>query len=72
MKLLKIVKKHLIGAILVSITLGLIVGYNFEVSWLKNLILPLTFMLVYPMLVTLDFKSLLSNQITHFKLQHSL
>jgi len=60
MKLLKFIKKHLIGTIFVSIILGVIVGYNFEVSWLKNLILPLTFMLVYPMLVTLDFKSLLS------------
>ena len=46
MKLLKFVKKHLIGTIFVSITLGIIVGYNFEVAWLKNLILPLTFMLL--------------------------
>ncbi len=60
MKFLIFVKNHLIGTIFVSITLGIIVGHNFEVAWLKNLILPLTFMLVYPMLVTLDFKSLLS------------
>jgi len=38
-----------------------------DVSWLKNLILPLTFLLVYPMLVTLDFNSL--KQKANYKLQ---
>lgn len=67
MKLLKFVKNHLIGVILVSITLGIIVGYNFEVDWFKSLILPLTFTLVYPMLVTLDFSSF--KQKSNYKLQ---
>ena len=67
MKLLKFVKNHLIGTIFVSITLGIIVGYNFEVDWFKKLILPLTFALVYPMLVTLNFNSLL--QKSNYKLQ---
>ena len=67
MKLLKFVKNHLIGTIFVSITLGIIVGYNFEVDWLKGLILPLTFALVYPMLVTLDFNSF--KQKSNYKLQ---
>lgn len=59
MRILKFTKSHLISAIFVSIALGIIIGHNFDVSWLKQLILPLTFLLVYPMLVTLDFKSLL-------------
>lgn len=67
MIILKFIKNHLIGTIFVSITLGIIVGHNFEVSWLKNLILPLTFMLVYPMLVTLDFNSF--KQKSNYKLQ---
>ena len=67
MKLLKFVKNHLIGTIFVSITLGIIVGYNFEVDWFKGLILPLTFALVYPMLVTLDFNSF--KQKSNYKLQ---
>ena len=67
MKLLKFVKNHLIGVIFVSITLGIIVGYNFEVDWFKSLILPLTFALVYPMLVTLDFNSF--KQKSNYKLQ---
>ncbi len=67
MRLLKLIKKHLIRTIFVSITLGIIVGYNFEVAWLKHLILPLTFALVYPMIVTLDFSSL--KQKSNYKLQ---
>jgi len=58
MKLLKFIKNHLIGVIFLSITLGIFVGHNFEVAWFKVLILPFTFALVYPMLVTLDFNSL--------------
>ncbi len=67
MKLLKLIKSHLIFAILISITLGIIVGYNFNVDWFKGLILPLTFLLVYPMLVTLNFGSLL--QRPNYRLQ---
>ena len=52
-KLLTIIKKNLIISILISIILGVVAGYYLDVSWLRNLILPLTFMLVYPMMVTL-------------------
>ena len=67
MKILKFIKNHLIGVIFVSITFGIIVGHNFEVDWFKKLILPFTFALVYPMLVTLDFNSL--KQKSNYKLQ---
>jgi len=49
--------------------IGIITGYFLDVSRLKNLILPLTFLLVYPMMVTLNFKSLLEK--TNYKLQAS-
>jgi len=58
MKFLKIIKKNLIYSILVSMVLGLILGGLFDVSWMKTLIMPLTFMLVYPMMVTLNLGSL--------------
>jgi len=67
MTILKFIKDHLIGSILISITLGVIVGNYFNVTSLKNLILPLTFLLVYPMLVTLDFASL--KEKANYKLQ---
>lgn len=67
MIVLKFIKNHLISSILVSIVMGIIIGSNMDVSWLKNLILPLTFLLVYPMLVTLDFNSL--KQKANYKLQ---
>lgn len=67
MTLLKFIKNHLISVIFISIILGIIVGYNFEVDWFKLLILPLTFALVYPMLVTLDFSSLTKK--ANYKLQ---
>ena len=69
MKFLVLIKKNLIVSILVSMTIGLVVGYYFEVSWFKNLIIPLTFMLVYPMMVTLNFNSL--KQKANVKLQFS-
>ena len=67
MIVLKFIKNHLISSIFVSIALGILIGSNMDVSWLKNLILPLTFLLVYPMLVTLDFNSL--KQKANYKLQ---
>ena len=55
---LKLIKKNLIISILIAMAVGLLVGYNFNVSWFKSLILPLTFMLVYPMMVTLKLESI--------------
>ncbi len=67
MKLLLLIKKHLILAIILAMLLGLTLGYYVDTSWLKNLIIPLTFVLVYPMMVTLNFKSL--KQKSNLKLQ---
>jgi len=67
MKLLVFIKNNLLVSILFAIVLGLVVGYYVDVSWLKNLIIPLTFMLVYPMMVTLKFNSLMEK--SNIKLQ---
>lgn len=66
-RILQFIKKKLIWFILVSITLGIIIGANFDVSMLKSAIMPLTFVLVYPMMVTLNFNSL--TQKVNVKLQ---
>lgn len=66
-KFLTLIKKNLIISILISMILGIVTGYYLDVSWLKNLILPLTFMLVYPMMVTLNLGSL--KQKANVKLQ---
>ncbi len=57
-KILKFIKKNLIYSILVAMLLGLVTGYFIDVSWMKKLILPLTFMLVYPMMVSLNLGKL--------------
>lgn len=64
---LSLIKKKLIIFIFFSIAFGVIIGANFNVSWLKNTIMPLTFVLVYPMMVTLNFNSLKEKM--NFKLQ---
>lgn len=66
-KILTLIKKNLIISILISMVTGLIIGNYFSVSWMKQLILPLTFMLVYPMMVTLNYNSFKSK--TNVKLQ---
>lgn len=58
-KVLTMIKKNLIVSILVTMVVGIAVGYYFDVSWTKQLILPLTFLLVYPMMVTLKLETIL-------------
>ena len=59
--ILKFIRKNLILSILIAMVLGLIIGGNFNVEWMKQTILPLTFLLVYPMMVTLRLNSVLEN-----------
>ena len=66
-KFLALVKKKLILFIFGSIGLGVLIGGYFDTDGLKVLILPLTFALVYPMMVTLNFGSLLDKM--NYKLQ---
>lgn len=58
--LLTYIKKNLIYSILIAMVLGVVAGYFIkDPSFLKLAILPLTIMMVYPMMVTLKFSSLL-------------
>ncbi|QEK13472.1 arsenic resistance protein [Crassaminicella thermophila] len=58
--LLKILKKHLAKSILASMVLGLIFGYFFDSKFLSMFIIPLTFLMVFPMMVNLNYKELLN------------
>lgn len=60
-------QKNLAFSIPVFMILGVLTGYFFNVAPLKNLIMPFTFFMVYPMMVTLDLKALLKK--TNTKLQ---
>ncbi len=56
--LLSKIQKHLIWAILISVILGIVCGYFVDTQVLKLLIMPLTFMMVYPMMVNLQIRKL--------------
>lgn len=57
-KALALMQKNLIISIPIFMVLGITVGSLYEVSFLKQWIMPLTFLMVYPMMVTLNIKSL--------------
>jgi ACR3 family arsenite efflux pump ArsB len=61
MVLLRWIKQHLIVAIFGAIGVGLLIGGTFDVAWMRQLIMPLTFVLVYPMMVTLRLDSLITS-----------
>ena len=54
-------KKNLVVVIPISMIMGIFFGYFFNPSFLKSLILPLTIMMIYPMMVTLNMKSVFSS-----------
>ncbi|PAT01417.1 hypothetical protein CI105_06800 [Candidatus Izimaplasma bacterium ZiA1] len=58
MKFLLLIKKNLVLSILISMLFGVVLGYLYDLSFLKQTILPLTFLLVYPMMITLNYGSL--------------
>jgi arsenite transporter len=56
-KALTYIQKNLVWTIPVAMGFGLFFGYLFDTSSLKQLIIPVTFIMVYPMMVTLHVKS---------------
>ncbi|MBK8807045.1 MAG: bile acid:sodium symporter [Bacteroidales bacterium] len=60
MKTLQFLQQKLVWSIPVFMILGIVYGANFDAQVLKPLILPLTFVMVYPMMVNLNFKQLLA------------
>jgi len=57
-KALTYIQKNLVWTIPVSMGAGLIFGYLFDASALKQFIIPVTFVMVYPMMVTLNVKTI--------------
>ncbi len=60
LKALTWIRKNLIWNIPVMMLLGLVVGYFWKVDFLKSWILPLTILMIYPMMVTLNIRSVFS------------
>ena len=56
-KILTGLQKNLVWTIPISMGLGLIYGYLFDAVILKQFIIPVTFVMVYPMMVTLNLQS---------------
>ncbi|MCE1239414.1 MAG: bile acid:sodium symporter [Azonexaceae bacterium] len=59
LKLLSLLSKNLVIAIPSVMVLGFVTGLLAPVGWMKSLIVPLTFLMVYPMMVTLKLAKLL-------------
>lgn len=59
-KQISYLQKNLVWSIPAFMIFGILFGYFFDVSSLKSLILPLTFLMVYPMMVNLQLKKVFS------------
>jgi arsenite transporter len=74
-KLLQTISKNLVLAIPTVMILGFVSGLLGDAAWLKSLIVPFTFLMVYPMMVTLkinqvfsggDLKAQIATQLVNF------
>ena len=59
LSLLSLLSKNLILAIPVTMLLGFMAGLLAPSVWMKSLIVPLTFLMVYPMMVSLKLAKVL-------------
>jgi ACR3 family arsenite efflux pump ArsB/nucleotide-binding universal stress UspA family protein len=66
-RVLSFLQKNLVWSIPISMSAGLLFGYFFDASSLKQFIIPVTFIMVYPMMVTLNVKTIFKGQ--DYKLQ---
>ncbi len=66
-KFLKLLQKNLVWSIPICMILGIVVGYVIDPAPLKAWIIPLTFLMVYPMMINLQIQKVLSGG--DFKLQ---
>ena len=57
-QILSKLQKNLVWSIPISMSLGLLFGYLFDAQPLKQFIIPVTFVMVYPMMVTLNVESI--------------
>ena len=58
---LSYIKQNLVVAIPIAMIIGVFFGYFFNPIFLKSFILPLTIMMIYPMMVTLNMKTVFSS-----------
>ena len=66
-RVLSFLQKNLVWSIPISMTVGLLYGYLLDASPLKPFIIPVTFIMVYPMMVTLNVKTIFKGH--DYKLQ---
>ncbi len=59
-KLLALIQKNLVWSIPVVMIAGITGGYLFDLSFLKVTVMPLTFLMVYPMMVNLQIEAVFS------------
>ncbi|MEJ2640584.1 MAG: universal stress protein [Desulfosarcinaceae bacterium] len=57
-KMLSLLQKNLVWSIPLSMIAGLFYGYRFDTAPLKQFIIPVTFVMVYPMMATLNVESI--------------
>ena len=62
MKLLQFLQKYMSYTIPAAMAVGLLLGNLLDVAWLKHLIVPVTFVMVYPMMATLNVRSVFSGR----------
>ncbi len=62
MNILRLLQKNLSITIPVAMVLGLLFGYFNDPRFLKNLIIPITFVMVYPMMATLNVGAVFSGK----------
>ncbi len=61
-KVISFLQKHLVWSIPTVMILGLVAGSLFNLSFLKSAVMPLTFLMVYPMMVNLQFEKIFSTE----------
>jgi ACR3 family arsenite efflux pump ArsB len=69
---LAFLQKHLVWSIPTAMALGVLFGYLFDPTALRAMIIPLTFLMVYPMMVTLNIKEVFSGDDTKLQLTTQL
>jgi ACR3 family arsenite efflux pump ArsB len=67
LKLLSMMQVNLVWAIPISMIVGLVYGYLVDAGPLKQLIVPVTFVMVYPMMVTLNVKTIFKGRDTRLQ-----
>jgi ACR3 family arsenite efflux pump ArsB len=67
LRFLSMLQKNLVWSIPIFMVFGLVFGYFFDAGPLKRFIIPVTFVMVYPMMVTLNVKSIFKGKDTRLQ-----